>query len=116
MKYSDLLPSEEDHARLLQRAIKHLEQLRTTSTGSQWIVAQEGGDAPYSNVTPGRGGVILWGDYADGRDTQLVVALHRTIDAQIDILKRALTWVAEESMAYIGPEEIKLAKAILGEA
>ena len=49
-------------------------------------------------------------------DAVEIVALRRTIDAQVRVLRQALDWHAEEYVSYIGPAEIALADAILGDS
>ena len=98
----------EDTVSKLTAARDHLKELREASTGTHWIVIadQEG-----SNICPkNEGGVILWGEYADSRDTELVVTLHRTIDAQIALLEVAIRFSEFEGF----PEIEALAEAILG--
>ena len=97
----------EDTVSKLTAARDHLKSLREASTGANWIVAADGEE---SNICPKGEGVILWGEYADSRDTELVVSLHRTIDAQIALLEVAIKFSEFEGF----PEIEALAEAILG--
>jgi len=97
----------EDTVSKLEAARDHLKALREASTGGSWVVVA---DTDASNICPKGEGVILWGEYADSRDTELVVALHRTIDAQLALLDVAIQF--SEFEGY--PETEALARAILG--
>lgn len=96
-------------------------QAASTDFKKPWRVAQEAGEDAYSNVTTGGKGVILWGDYDDGRDTKLAVLLHRTIEVQKDILKAALSQYVGGGDKVSSHDEpgatvhaLALAEAILG--
>lgn len=106
----------------LQAAIDKLEKLRADSTPGEWIyrgrgciAAGEYGDV----VAPGRVDCMAYcngssstieGDNLDA-DADLIVTLHRTIDAQLAILAYGATLTGRI------PDEITtLADAILGDA
>ena len=98
---------------LIERAITRLEQLKAESTQGDWgpdLDAQSGDwDGPSSTQIKGSG-VTLWGDDPETVwDAKLIIALHRTIDAQLSILRFAVE--------YDRPRDsvVALAKAILGE-
>lgn len=102
-------------AETIQAAIDKLNQQRAAAMQGPW----RGKVLNYwGSPTPG-----VWAeadrDYVgysmNQEDADLLVTLHATIDAQLAILQRSLDWYAEEAMAYIGKEDLALAKAILGE-
>lgn len=102
----------------LQAAHKRLSKLRQVSDKydpAPWVlddmvitahIAANGGTG---DICYDEGGGVFDGDTAD-----LIVTLHRTIDAQLAIIQRAIDWYVEEAMAYIGPEDLALARAING--
>lgn len=91
-----------------EEARDRLKALRELSTGGTWVVVA---DEEESNICPKGEGVVLWGCYPDSRDTDLVVILHRTIDAQLALLETAIKFSEFESF----PEIEALADAILEE-
>ncbi|MCS6578213.1 hypothetical protein [Curtobacterium poinsettiae] len=76
-----MTPLEELHA-----AHKRLSELSGVAARGPWEVIGErpGDDSPAEALLAGNGWQI--GDWLDGADAQLIVTLHRTIDAQLAIL------------------------------
>lgn len=114
----------------IQAAITELTRLKEASTKGKWKVIaddEESNICPvptegiFWGTQPQAEGVILWGEYADSRDTNLVVALHRTIDAQLAILQEGhQVCVNLDEIGLTGnPGRARpafdLARAILGE-
>lgn len=114
----------------IQAAIEKLEEFKTESTPSPWT-AMEYDDNPGDQGVPIIGGgeagsmkghltaytMTLGNEEQSVVDADLIVTLHRTIDAQLAILHHALTsvgvlagWVTVDNNAY------RLAAAILGES
>lgn len=96
-------------AETIQAAIDKLTRLRDLSTQDKWVR-----DVAEAEATPGLMRAVVLDDLTDV-DATLVITLHATIDAQLAILQRSLDWFTEEAMSYIGPEDMALARAILGE-
>jgi hypothetical protein len=106
-------------AEKIQAAIERLEELRDAATDGPWFVTHERSTWPR-----------VWGNN-DGDDAdavastesgtsnaQLIVTLHRTIDAQLAVLTRAYNDIVRETHRYggngaLGPA-VALAEAICG--
>lgn len=100
----------------LQAAIDKLEALRG-SDREEWVAI--GGDDEYLRLgdiaTAGpEGGRYVIAEHAR-HDAELIVTLHRTIDAQLAILRMALHYVAGGfRYGFVEEQGINLATAILG--
>lgn len=103
----------------LQAAIEKLERLRVGCTPGEWWVTPGGGES-WVFAGPGTADdVMVIGDARLPQDTELIATLHRTIDAQIAILREALFQLegAPARAGFIGNEFnlfMRLADAILG--
>lgn len=93
----------------ISAAIEKLERLKAESTPTRWVFSEG------SIITMGMGYSVA--DELRESDADLIVALHRTIDVQLHILKYGRDWINLH-----GPEEADhseahftlLADAILG--
>jgi hypothetical protein len=97
----------------LQAAIRQLERLRGNALNGRWVARP---DAFYGSALESKfGSVVEVGDIATD-DALLIAVLHRTIDAQLAILKVAAEcdrpWKLSEPGYY--DAEMALADAILG--
>ena len=116
----------------IQAAIERLETLREKSTPRPWT-AMEYDSNPGDQGVPIIGGgeigsmeghltaytMTLWNEEQSMIDADLIVTLHRTIDAQLAILNDAVVWFNdsccdEHGMKGSAPA-LLLARAILGE-
>lgn len=105
----------------LQAAHDHLLALRTQASPGPWT-GGEWNDAPGWDhtqvVSSGDMGDVT--DYIDTLDVQLIVTLHRTIDAQLHLLREAIdyhkSYVPEWQGVSLTEGELILARAINGEA
>lgn len=104
----------------LQAAIDKLEQLRTGSTQGEWW-ATHGRLSP--DIFAGTGSsddVLVVSDGHLDADAELIVTLHRTIDAQLSLLRHAekfLASVGHHTSNIAGPfidDALNLADAIIG--
>ena len=107
----------------LQAAIEKLEQLRTASPVGPWEAdgssdrsRQHGYDTEIRATALGDGlfdGIAI---VFDSDDAELIVTLHRTIDAQLAILRAAVAEIEENRWMVVEAayEVLALADAILG--
>lgn len=102
----------------LQAAIEKLERLRKDAFGQGehgWWVEEQQANPAFEAEVRAEGvpdgfhdGIAM---VQDMPDAQLIVTLHRTIDAQLDILRRAVDgWAGVEAQ-----DALALADAILGD-
>lgn len=112
----------------LQAAIEKLEQQRAATepvrSDSEWVVDYEVGETMrfitvLDSHNGGHDGSIVAADVTSEARAQLIVTLHRTIDAQLAILREALFQLegAPARAGFIGNEFnlfMRLADAILG--
>lgn len=83
------------NAERLQAAIEKLEALKAASTEGPWYTSDEGNTHPGNGMTDieGPNGAVSFDccSYVGGtviEDAALIVVLHRTIDAQLSLLRR----------------------------
>lgn len=103
---------------LLEQAIETLERLKAESTQGEWGHYQD--NEHYSTISPVDDVLYIAHVGLTPVDGELIVTLHRTIDAQIEILCEALTgFVSHVEDGFTDGDvvycsELSLAKAILG--
>lgn len=106
---------------LIRQARERLEQLRAESTPGEWV-AGTSADHHDGDMWAGNRLVATFHRVSDKNsyahvDMDLILSLHRTIDAQIQILKNA-EWrynnMSSEVYKRISTNELALAKAIMG--
>ena len=106
----------------LQAAVEKLEQLKADSTPGPWSVNVHHNamhSAEFRAPGPWNGFLLVAAHVNDG-DPELIVALHRTIDAQLSLLRHAekfLGNVGHHTSSIAAPfidDALALADAILG--
>lgn len=106
-------------AEKIQAAIDKLDALRIASGTEAWT--WESGEDLGANVRSEQFGVRFTTGYVGNNDSrndaELIVTLHRTIDAQLELLRHALRFIRQHPSAngYTGPA-FTLADAILGDS
>jgi hypothetical protein len=101
----------------IQAAIDKLTEMRGDS--AEWWVFEPDPNAIYQTTEDGREDHVL--DTVEESDRDLIVTLHRTIDAQLAILADTLNAFSNPIPAFIGYEEqiyhaqLMLARAINGD-
>ena len=107
-------------AERIQAAIESLESLKAESTPGPWLARYVLGKADWPVlVSDGIGTIFDYPEgYAEESDVLLIAALHRTIDAQLAILRFAVTHplIPFSGEPSFDEHEILLADAILGPA
>jgi hypothetical protein len=111
-------------AETIQAAIEKLDELRQLATPGEWEFDSEPFGAIFTEQEPGLGVMTEVAEEMHEWDGHLIVTLHRTIDAQLKILRRDIDirveyiargvlaqWV--EAVERAG--DLDLARAILGE-
>lgn len=109
----------------LQAAIEKLEQQRAATdpvrSDSEWVVDYEVGETMrfitvLDSHNGGHDGSIVAADVTSKARAQLIVTLHRTIDAQLAILRAAVAELEENRWMVVeaAHEVLALADAILG--
>lgn len=105
---------------LLERAQAHLTEMRDESTPGPWEVD---GNEPFSRDLVGifapesRGYAIRFdeGCQPTSETAELIVALHRTIDAQLEVLAEGIANLRAGAWTWMLRAPIVLARAILEE-
>lgn len=106
----------------IRQAITTLERLKAESTPGPWNVDQNE-PAIWTSGDSVEGGTICYinsdqqtGDHRPYGDAELIVTLHRTIDAQLAILQHALEEYnpRDDAQGYIVDDGLELAHAING--
>lgn len=109
-------------AETIQAAIDRLEQLKADSTPGEWVTSIEGLSRPRGlDIKAGRVWVASDGDGYQGAignhaDAELIVALHRTIDATLELLRWQMEGFFPGGDPFIDEDGLAFARAILGEA
>lgn len=105
----------------LEAAIVKLVELRDSALPAPWWLYCEDHAGPSVLSGPRMGGRIVVQEWmVDLADAELIVTLHRTIDAQLAILRNALRIIQDGSnpsytvMYALVPLELTLADSILG--
>lgn len=99
---------------LIRQARERLEQLRDESTQGEWVGSTIFTGLPFAPKIEGysiraSGELVVEGSSLS--DSELIVTLHRTLDAQIQILKDASEYKFESNIPL---GAILVAKAIMG--
>lgn len=104
-------------AETIAAAIEKLEAQRSESTSGTWEYVSEPFGAIFTEQEPGLGVQTEVAEEMHDADGLLIVTLHRTIDAQLAILRRGLAKMqARYALTYDYADILDLACAILGES
>jgi hypothetical protein len=107
-------------AETIAAAIEKLETLRDAGTPGPWVDGENAGRYDAAIVTADSG---MWADavvrddgFLDFRDAALVITLHRTIDAQLAVLRMfgANLALLDDWEPHPDNEIMALARAVLG--
>lgn len=101
----------------IETAINKLERLKRETPGPEWHALVDPGDrrtAAAWIIDAAEVEIRLVGDYQSGQIAYLIVALHRTIDAQILILRHAVEEYSpwNDVQSFITDDGLRLARSI----